>query len=871
MSALRVCILNLRMCSWPSRVLRSAVNRKLIVVAVGSLYVCPRDNARAHVHLHAHCPRDIARAHVHSHVPTQGLRSTKLNAPHPSFSTPAQTASPSTSAKQLPDGKAVAPGGQPSQNLAAAISADCTTTTTARPGPTHSGSKPGVVTTTTTTDGDDVADEADSEDLFALYGVPHRMGSVSGLSESEAASESELSAQEQKDEPFAPTVLLTREEKNRIAEHLQVGRVRACVRAWLFFLPFFFLPFSMPFPSPRAHTLMVASVPCACTSFLSLRMHSSCCDIHRASRFKAACAPCTPSHTFKRALFTSLSPANISRGTVFSGVPHSSSPLSQPTYSSPTLLQTHTPQDVISDYQAEYLDYMKDHHYAKVPAEAEGTDEALLYREPLPTPHALECRAHEPGLVKVGGGGKKGGGGGGESTTDRLYCFGGSSLAGPRVCDVEHNDYTRLRDTAKGYDTYELYGKNFAFRPFYRTSMWTANAKKTTTDSTGAERALVTAMSQGSWNRLDHLAKLVKVWQGPVAFALLLDSEDQLPELDAVFAGSEEMRKHVDLHVAWRVNHAAEDADAFYPINMLRNMALQPISSGYAFVIDVDNIPNAKMSKYRAWVERAELAVRNASEHQVCPGLHAFVPPAVEMTAERLERMYRANEKAGAPPLTLSKSKLVEGFYDGTVLPMHMYFGPAYVPTNHFEWGSSPTVDRLNYLTRFEPYYIARVPVPLFNESFVNRGGNYAQQVYEMHAAGYEFYRMPKAFVVDIPHERAGAATPSAAHVGSNGTAAGEHHQQPQNSNGKGGKAGIVKENRTKQAVHNEDFIANLWVTFSDWVSHRYGHNMPSPRVVDVAFRRYRRAQDKVVNAMFRLLATKESKDGRASRKRALF
>lgn len=61
--------------------------------------------------------------------------------------------------------------------------------------------------------------------------------------------------------------------------------------------------------------------------------------------------------------------------------------------------------------------------------------------------------------------------------------------------------------------------------------------------------------------------------------------------------------------------------------------------------------------------------------------------------------------------------------------PMHLYYPPAYMPTQHFEWMNSREVTEIHYSTRFEPYFIARTPVPRFNDSFVNRGGNFAQQV----------------------------------------------------------------------------------------------------------------------------------------------
>lgn len=227
------------------------------------------------------------------------------------------------------------------------------------------------------------------------------------------------------------------------------------------------------------------------------------------------------------------------------------------------------------------------------------------------------------------------------------------------------------------------------------------------------------------------------------------------------------------------------------------------------------------------------------------------------MTVDRLERMYRANEQAGAPPYTLSKSTLVEGFYDGSVVPMaHDIFTPAYGPINYFSWALSRNVDKVAYLMRFEPYYIARVPVPLFNETFVNRGGNFAQQVLEMHAAGYEFYRMPDAFVVDIPH--VSVASRSAAQAANRTTSPDvDGQKQPQR------RAARVPENHTKWLPHDAKFIDKLWVAFSEWVSHRYGHNLPTPLSADPAFRKYRKAQDKVLGVMFRLLATREAENVR--------
>ena len=454
---------------------------------------------------------------------------------------------------------------------------------------------------------------------------------------------------------------------------------------------------------------------------------------------------------------------------------------------------------------------------------------------------------------------------------------------------------------------------------------------------------LFCALLQGSYNRLEHVQNLARRWRGPIAFSLLLDGPEQQAEVAELWASNPDLARYVDLHLAWRHDHAQTDPKAFYPINMLRNMALENVQTELVLVMDVDNFPNAPMKKYFEWVREAEQVAISHRNESVCPGLEAFVPPALEMNAEHLAELYErsaeeqaaidaASEAAGsghsrdsgdgdedsdpsAPktPSRMLKKLLVEGFYDGSVQPMHLYFGPAYIPQNHFEWAYSKTVDEIKYLTRFEPYYVARMPIPLFNETFVDRGGNKAQQAYEMYAGGYRFFRLPQAFIIDIPHEHnmvgGKAVKPQLAAAmkaledggGSDAVVAAMDQQEEEegentinNANtassavseeedgdveGEGGMQRRVvirsvsdeeggdsadeelSDNDTKQATHDHDFIAQLWSQLHDYLPHRYGFHIPDPAVSDPEFRKYRRGQEKIVNAMWHLLSISENVD----------
>jgi hypothetical protein len=219
------------------------------------------------------------------------------------------------------------------------------------------------------------------------------------------------------------------------------------------------------------------------------------------------------------------------------------------------------------------------------------------------------------------------------------------------------------------------------------------------------------------------------------------------------------------------------------------------------------------------------------------------------------------------------KRLLIEGFFDGSVVPMHVYFGPAYVPQNHFEWAYSNKVEEINYITRFEPYYVTRMPVPLFNETFVDRGGNKAQQAYEMYAAGYRFFRLPQGFMVDIPHEHNESKEKSEAKMAEKSAllaakaAAGKlvHRRRARAAAdaGEEDEEPAVIDNATEQAALKEDFIAQLWADLHDYLPHRYGRHLPNPAVTDPEFKKYRRAQEKIINSMWHLLAMDEQDDDR--------
>eukprot|EP00121_Abeoforma_whisleri_P012372 Awhi_evm1s11417 len=457
-------------------------------------------------------------------------------------------------------------------------------------------------------------------------------------------------------------------------------------------------------------------------------------------------------------------------------------------------------QELIKVNQRKYLSHMNS---LMIPKE-----------EKLPT-HKLKCAAHEHGLVKI------------DKNPKRGYCFGGTDLKGKRLCDQHTPDYRK-----SGINSHKLYNKKFHIKSWFHTSLYTQGLRQSK-----ESKEWITIASQGTWNRLDHLKHLAKSWQGPISFCLIVDEKADVEKLHKLVNEEENWKQWVDIHVVWRKDHTATDEDAFYPINMLRNIALQTISTTHVFVLDVDVTPNGPHFKYWEWIEESKANSEKRVAKQDCPGLVAYIPTAVEMYPDELERLNQQSKLVNAK--SLKKRDLVDMLRSGDAKPMHVYYGPAYGPTNHFEWMYDNETTKIDYLTRFEPYYIAQMPLPTFNEDFVDRGGNFAEQVYEMAASGYSFYRMPNAFVVDIPH----------------GVPAKKNKSIKR-------RASLI--NKTKQKNHNMEFITNLWFQTKDLMRRRYHVAMPDSHKEDEAFTLYRREQNKMLTVLWKL--TKEFEQKRALR-----
>ncbi|KAJ3612680.1 hypothetical protein NHX12_020945 [Muraenolepis orangiensis] len=100
-----------------------------------------------------------------------------------------------------------------------------------------------------------------------------------------------------------------------------------------------------------------------------------------------------------------------------------------------------------------------------------------------------------------------------------------------------------------------------------------------------ADHTDVTLVAQLSMDRLQMLEAICKHWEGPISLALYL-SDAEAQQFLRYAQGSEVLmgRGNVGYHVVYKEGQ-------FYPVNLLRNVAMRHVNTPYMFLSDIDFLP----------------------------------------------------------------------------------------------------------------------------------------------------------------------------------------------------------------------------------------------------------------------------------------
>lgn len=192
------------------------------------------------------------------------------------------------------------------------------------------------------------------------------------------------------------------------------------------------------------------------------------------------------------------------------------------------------------------------------------------------------------------------------------------------------------------------------------------------------------------------------------------------------------------LDIAIIMENPSDLENYLYPINSLRNLALEQAATDLVFLVDIDFIPSENMHEQLTQTY-AYLLSESAST--------VFVVPAFEMLGEK---------SSSFDSFQMPSSKtLVHSLYENQqIIGFHTkHFAPGHKATNFDLWFQSNFPYQVNYEEGYEPYVIAfRSLVPKYDERFRGYGMNKITHLYEINSMGFKFTVLPHVFLVTLPH-----------------------------------------------------------------------------------------------------------------------
>lgn len=259
----------------------------------------------------------------------------------------------------------------------------------------------------------------------------------------------------------------------------------------------------------------------------------------------------------------------------------------------------------------------------------------------------------------------------------------------------------------------------------------------------------ITLVTQLTSDRLWMLPELARRWPGPVVAALMQFEGEGTPQpLPAA------LRERV------RILSFRGQKSAPYPINALRNAAIREVRTSRFLLTDVDLWPSANLAQELSRLDPSFFAT---------PRL-ALVIAAFQPDPRTLPPQQSAEELARTLPDQPGSLRICFGHHACSAFKGAANFadGLQLVPGQHLStdyvrwWASEsrilpyriPCFDKTSY----EPYMVlpvadeARGGTPLLDERYVGYGKNKVQWVQKIRGAGFEFYVLPRAFLLHFPH-----------------------------------------------------------------------------------------------------------------------
>jgi len=307
--------------------------------------------------------------------------------------------------------------------------------------------------------------------------------------------------------------------------------------------------------------------------------------------------------------------------------------------------------------------------------------------------------------------------------------IGSNSLIG-RASLQDSGSFKNNKYTAGSRRYHYIDKSEFETIPFYGDTSEAQKAVKKDGISVATYMRIVTSTTFA----FDYLLDLASSWDGYISVAIYTKQTDMtLKKLS--YAIDSFIKDHSNIigskvffHLV--INKGLNDEPDFYPVNFLRNLAMDNSLTDFVLNLDANILPSLD------------------SYYQIQSHLSQFPNRNTVIILPLFERMQKSNAKL----VPASKIALFDEIKDDPYLvyaPVSNFMSHrSYGPTDYARWYKATDPYQVGYKKNFAPNYVVQksVKLPPFWEHF--REESMLSWVEEMTLIGYEFYVDPNAFLV---------------------------------------------------------------------------------------------------------------------------
>ena len=262
------------------------------------------------------------------------------------------------------------------------------------------------------------------------------------------------------------------------------------------------------------------------------------------------------------------------------------------------------------------------------------------------------------------------------------------------------------------------------------------------------DEVTLTLVAQCDDERIPMVAHLCSRWNGPLATAVFTSQSKKAIAQNLVALGCR--REQLLLIV---LEPSTTHSALSYPVNHLRNLAVEQVTTTHMVVMDVDFLPSDALESI---IQNETIRTLLASDYK-----HALVIPAFEYISKCQSNCSSQAELLSKMPR--SKNDLIHRLAAGECAVFHNYWPPAHDTTDYAAWkqqafGSLVSIPCIKS-NHYEPYLIVRKcqELPPFQEAFTGYGFNKASFTMHLQAAQYRFSQVGGIFCTHFPHSESKA------------------------------------------------------------------------------------------------------------------